>query len=94
MTEMKIRDEEIETLGRNLINLSAQIESRLSKLIKSLLLVCQYGISDGDFHNNLELYISVLESLRYSVLSWSYECNYKIIQFLEQLDQVDGYLYF
>ena len=28
MTEMKIRDEEIETLGRNLINLSAQIESR------------------------------------------------------------------
>ena len=89
MTEMKIRDEEIETLGRNLINLSAQIESRLSKLIKSLSLVCQYGISDGDFHN-----ISVLESLRYSVLSWSYECNYKIIQFLEQLDQVDGYLYF
>lgn len=87
MTEMKIRDEEIETLGRNLINLSAQ-------LIKSLSLVCQYGISDGDFHNNLELYISVLESLRYSVLSWSYECNYKIIQFLEQLDQVDGYLYF
>ena len=22
------------------------------------------------------------------------ECNYKIIQYLEQLDQVDGYLYF
>ncbi len=94
MTEMKIRDEEMETLGRNLINLAAQIESRLSKLIQSLSLVCQYGISDGDFHNNLELYISILNSLKYSVYVWASECSNKIIQFLEQLDQVDGDLYF
>ena len=51
------------------------------------------GVSEGDFHNNLELYISVLQTLSSELPSWSTECENRIINFLEKLEVVDGDLY-
>ena len=53
MTEMKIRDEEIETLSNNIMDLATQIDSRIQTLIEALTNVCLSGVSEGDFHNNL-----------------------------------------
>ena len=93
MTEMKIRDEEIETLSNNIMDLATQIDSRIQTLIEALTNVCLSGVSEGDFHNNLVLYISVLQSLSNELPSWSTECEIRIINFFEKLEVVDGDLY-
>ncbi len=93
MIEMKIRDEEMETLSNNIMDLATQIDSRIQTLIEALTNVCMSGVSEGDFHNNLELYISVLQTLSSELPSWSTECDNTITNFLERLEEVDGNLY-
>lgn len=93
MTEMKIRDEEMEALSNNIMDLATQIDSRIQTLIEALTNVCMSGVSEGDFHNNLELYISVLQTLSSELPSWSTECDNTITNFLERLEEVDGNLY-
>lgn len=93
MVEMKIRDEEIQSFSRSLVHAGVLVNDRIEELKNCLKNVYTYGISEGDFHNNLELYVTILDSLTSQIDSITLKCAKSIMTYEYNIDNLDGDLY-
>lgn len=93
MIEMKIRDEEIEEIAGHIKGAGQVLNGRLEGLRNCLRNVCDTGVSEGDFHNNLEVYLSLLDSLLAQLDMMTVRCNFETMMYNMEIDRLDGDLY-
>lgn len=93
MVEMKIRDEELNDFALHISKAGQVLNDRIESLKNCLENVCINGVSEGDFHNNLELYVSLLETLISQIDYKTSACTAKIATYELSLDYLDGNLY-
>lgn len=93
MIEMKIRDEELLDFSCHASAVGRILNSRIENLKNCLQKVCEIGVSEGDFHNNLELYVALLDSLLFELNSKTAVCEINIMSYISTIDHLDGNLY-
>lgn len=87
--ELIISDEEFEAYKIKMKNLSELIENKLALLVKELRIVCYNGITEGNVHDNLRAFVSVLEEMEGQLTFFTEEMGSDAVKFDQQVEMLD-----
>lgn len=93
MIDMKIRDEELSSYKSDVVAIGELMNARLVGLRDILKNVCSEGVEEGDFHDNLLLFVDVLSGLTNDVNKITELISNDIDKYLTDIDQLDGSIY-
>lgn len=93
MENLIIKDEEFINYADSLININNAVENELASLVNILSDVCTKVVTEGDFHKNLEAFVSKLSEME-GELSFLLEIEKTIAtDFISEIDEIDNTVY-
>ena len=93
MIDMKIRDEELSSYKSDVVSIGELMNARLVGLKEILNDVCENGVEEGEFHNNLLLFADVISGLTDNINVITEAMSTKIDTYLTEIDALDGDIY-
>ena len=91
MQDLIISDEEFKSYSEAIGYLTQSMENAYSSIINQLRIVCETGVTEGNFHDNLSAYISSLEMMQGQM---QYIAMQRMAEeFIAEIDEIDQSIY-
>lgn len=91
--DLIISDEEIETYKSRMDAIGAQVESEFAEFVAQLQRVCDYAITVGNVHDNLQAFVNSLEKMKGQLVLFTGTVSQCSSEFLSTIDELDANLY-
>ncbi len=93
MQDLIISDEEFKSYSEAIGYLTQSMENAYSSIINQLRIVCETGVTEGNFHDNLSAYISSLEMMQGQMQYITNAMQRIAEEFIAEIDEIDQSIY-
>ena len=93
MQDLIISDEEFKSYSEAIGYLTQSMENAYSSIINQLRIVCETGVTEGNFNDNLSAYISSLEMMQGQMQYITNAMQRMAEEFIAEIDEIDQSIY-
>lgn len=93
MKDLVVCDEDYEAYKTKIAEIDSALEERLAFIIEQLTEAYENGFQGGDFHKNLGVFITYLQSMQGQLYYLTNKMSTDADKFLEEIDVIDDIVY-
>lgn len=93
MQELIINDDDFIGFSQSIQYLTQSMEACYTAIINKLRTVCDDGVTEGTFNENLKAYVSALEMMQGQLQFVTEELDRIAKEFISEIDEIDGEIY-